>query len=130
MIEFSTEIMDTRSLLWFTFNGQFSLKTFLFIIMTYNMTNIIITTIAKGIVQHAFYIPWFFFSLGPHLRHIDIPGLGVESDLQLPAYNTACSNARYLIHWARPGIKPMSSWILNRFLTSWSTTGTLLYHII
>ena len=28
-----------------------------------------------------------------------------------------------LTHWARPGIKPASSWILVRFLTSWATMG-------
>ena len=27
----------------------------------------------------------FFFFKGPHLRHMDIPRLGVESELQLPA---------------------------------------------
>ena len=60
----------------------------------------------------------------------DVPGLGVESDLQLQAYaiatqvwatsatyDTACSNTRALTQWARPGIKPTSSqilyWVLN-----------------
>ena len=36
--------------------------------------------------------PWFlslFFFLGPHLQHIQVPWLGVESELQLPAYPTA-----------------------------------------
>ena len=27
-------------------------------------------------------------------------------------------------HWARPGMKLSSSWILIRFLTHWATTGT------
>ena len=27
--------------------------------------------------------------LGPHLRHMEVPRLGVESELQLPAYTTA-----------------------------------------
>ena len=33
----------------------------------------------------------FFFScfLGPHLRHMEVPRLGVEWELQLPAYATA-----------------------------------------
>ena len=31
-------------------------------------------------------------------------------------YTTAHSNARSLIHWARPGIKPLSSWILVGFV--------------
>ena len=32
---------------------------------------------------------FFFFFLGPHLPHMEIPRLGVESKLQLLAYNTA-----------------------------------------
>ena len=37
------------------------------------------------------YIIYFFFLvfLGPHLRHIEVPKLGVESELQLPGYATA-----------------------------------------
>ena len=31
----------------------------------------------------------FFFLLGPHLWHMEIPRLGVELELQLPAYTTA-----------------------------------------
>ena len=31
----------------------------------------------------------FFFFLGPHLRHIEVPRLGVESELQLLVYATA-----------------------------------------
>ena len=32
---------------------------------------------------------FFFVFLGPHPRHMDVPRLGVESELQLPAYTTA-----------------------------------------
>ena len=32
-------------------------------------------------------------------------------------HTTAYCNARSWMHWARPGIKPASSWILVRFLT-------------
>ena len=31
----------------------------------------------------------FNFFLGPHRRHIEVPRLGVQSELQLPAYTTA-----------------------------------------
>ena len=70
--------------------------------------------------------------LGPHLQHIDVPRLGVESELQLPAdtiatairiratsstYTTVHGNAGSVTHWARPGIEPLSSWILIRFVT-------------
>ena len=30
-----------------------------------------------------------FLFLGPHLRHMEVPRLGVQSELQLPAYTTA-----------------------------------------
>ena len=39
------------------------------------------------------------------------------------AYTTAHGNARSLTHWAGPGTKPISSWILVGFLTCWATTG-------
>ena len=32
---------------------------------------------------------YFFGFLGPHLWHMDIPSLGIELELQLPAYSTA-----------------------------------------
>ena len=41
-----------------------------------------------------FYFILFYFILflvcflGPHLQHTEVPGLQVESELQLPAYNT------------------------------------------
>ena len=34
-----------------------------------------------------------FFFPGPHLRHKEVPRLGVRSELQLPAYNTATAIA-------------------------------------
>ena len=48
-------------------------------------------------------VKFFFFLvfLGPHLWHVEVPKLGVESELQLPAYTTAHSNAG-------------SSWILRK----------------
>ena len=32
---------------------------------------------------------FFFCFLGPHLRHVDVPRLGVKLELQPPAYTTA-----------------------------------------
>ena len=40
----------------------------------------------------------FFYLLGPHLWHMEIPRLGIKSQLQLLAYTTAHSNTRSLIH--------------------------------
>ena len=37
----------------------------------------------------------------------------------------AHSNAGSLTHWATPGIKPKSSWIVVRFVNQWATMGTL-----
>ena len=39
-------------------------------------------------------------------------------------YTTAHSNARSLTHWVRPGIQPMSLWILVGFVNPRATTGT------
>ena len=69
--------------------------------------------------------------LGPHLQHRQVPRLGVESELQLPAYTTATAmpdlscicdlhhnsqHAGSLTHRPRPGIEPASSWIQVRFV--------------
>ena len=35
------------------------------------------------------FVCLFFWFLGPHLRHMEVPSLGVESELQPPAYTTA-----------------------------------------
>ena len=83
---------------------------------------------------------YFFFFLGPHSWHMEVPMLGVESELQpyttatavpdlslIPSvsatYVTACSKAGSLTQWARPGIKLTSSWILVRLLTCWASVG-------
>ena len=84
-----------------------------------------------------------FLFLGLHSWHMEVPGLGVELELQLvvcatdtanpglelhlwsmPIYSVACSNTRSLNHRGRPGIEPASSGILVRFLTCWATRGT------
>ena len=40
--------------------------------------------------QLAFYFLFYFFVfLGPHLQHVEVPRLRVQSKLQLPAYATA-----------------------------------------
>ena len=40
-----------------------------------------------------FYFPFFF--LGPHLRHMEVPRLGMELELQLPAYTTDSTTAAW-----------------------------------
>ena len=40
----------------------------------------------------------FFFFLGPHLLHMELPRLGVKLELQLLVYTTAHGKARSLTH--------------------------------
>ena len=49
---------------------------------------------------------------------MEVPGLEVKSELQLPAYTTAHSDTGSLTHWARPGIELASSWIIIGFVTA------------
>ena len=42
-------------------------------------------------------------------------------------YTTSCGNAGSLTHWTRPGIEPVSTWILVRFLNHWVTKGTPVF---
>ena len=78
-----------------------------------------------------FYFFIYFCFLGPHLQHMDVPRLGVKSELQKPACATATgtldpsrvcdlhhSSRQHRIHQARPVIEPTSSWILVRFATA------------
>ena len=44
--------------------------------------------------EHGLTRVWrFVLLLGPHPRHMEVPRLGVESELQLPAYATATAKA-------------------------------------
>ena len=47
------------------------------------------------------------------------------------SHTTAHGNAGSLTHWARPGIKPATSWCLIRFVNCWATVGTpdYFYHL-
>ena len=39
-------------------------------------------------IQYIFFSFFFFFFLGPHPRHMEVPRLGVELEVQLPAIAT------------------------------------------
>ena len=84
---------------------------------------------AKMMIFFSLYFFFFFVFLGPYPRHMEIPSLGVKSELQLPAYTRATAmpdpsqatsvtyttghgTTRSLTHWASPGIEPASSWML------------------
>ena len=87
---------------------------------------------------------FFSFFLQLHLQHVEVPRLGVNMELQLPAYTTATAtpdlshichlhhsyrNARSLTQWARPGIEPTSSLILCWVLNHLSHNGNSIKHI-
>ena len=95
-------------------------------------------------IIHTFTLFSFCVSLGSHPWHEEVPRLGVESELQLPAQATAYTTAmwdpshvcelhlsswqrRILIHRARPRIKPESSWMLVGFINRWARMGTCTY---
>ena len=78
----------------------------------------------------------FFCFLELHPWHMEVPWLGVESrgtsaglchshpnsgskpHLRPTLQLTAAANAGSPTHWARPGVKPASSWILVRFVSA------------
>ena len=83
----------------------------------------------------------YLFFLGPHPWHMEVCRLEVESELQLPAYTSATAmrdlsclcilhcgsqQCQSLTHWASPGVEPMYSWILIRFITAepWQDSNT------
>ena len=57
---------------------------------------------SRVLYHHVYFLllffPFFVCFLGPQLWHMEVPKLGVESELQLPAYATADGNARSLTH--------------------------------
>ena len=82
-----------------------------------------------------------FVFLGLHPWHVDAPKLGVELELQLPAYTTVTATRdpshlwdphhrpgqhRILTHWARFGIEPATSLLLVRFISA-GPQGELLF---
>ena len=83
---------------------------------------------------------FFFFLLGPHLWHMEVPRLGAKSELQLPA-NLCHSNTGFTWHlqptlplmatldpypteWDQ-GSNPHPHGHYVRFLPLWATTGIL-----
>ena len=84
---------------------------------------------------------------GPHPWHIEVPRLGVKSELQLQACTIATAmqdishlcdldhsswQCRTLTQWARPGIEPASSWILvglSAAETRWEVTSSLVLEV-
>ena len=51
------------------------------------------------IPRNKFYQDLFFFFLGLHKWHMEVPRLGVKSELQLPAYTTATATLDLSCIW-------------------------------
>ena len=67
-------------------------------------------------------IIFLLFYLGPHLWHMEVPRLGVKSELQLPAYATAAAT------WDPSRVCDLPhSWILNPLSKAWNQTRALMY---
>ena len=67
----------------------------------------------------------FFFFLGPHLWHMEVPRLAVKSELRLLAFATATEmqDPSWVTAYGNagsptPGIEPISSWILAGFFST------------
>ena len=97
-------------------------------------------------------VPTGFFSpfLGPYLRRMEVPRL--RGELELSCWSipqpqqwwiwttsatcaSACSSAAFLSYWARPGIKPTLSRLLEGFFNLLSHNGdscfeSVLYQIM
>ena len=82
---------------------------------------------------HNIYLFCLFVLLGPHSRHMEVPRLGVQWELQLLAYTTAIATldpsrictyttahgyARSLTHRSRPRIEPTTSQFLVGFISA------------
>ena len=88
-----------------------------------------------------FFCLFAFSSLGPHVRHVEVPRLVVKLNQScsflptpqpqqcgIPAVSVTCttvhSNTRSLTHWVRQGIEQASSKIINWAHYCWATMET------
>ena len=96
--------------------------------------NLYVSSALRWVSYRQHIVGFFFFlfcSLGPHLWHVEVPMLGLNwnwSCWPMPqpqkcriwamsaTYSTTHGKARSLTHCVRPGIEPMSSWILVGFI--------------
>ena len=75
----------------------------------------------------------FLFFLGLQVQHMEVPRLGVELQLQLPAYTTAHGNAGFFNPMRKARIEPESSWILVGFVTTelqWELPSCCFFNLL
>ena len=68
------------------------------------------------------FVCFVFLELYP--QHMEVPRLGGRIRAAVAGLHHSHSNAGSLTHWARPGIEPVSSWILAGFVNCWAMMGT------
>ena len=125
----------------------------LFVIFSYSISEVLeslwwghvswsVVSISGSVYQFTFYFALFifiFFRATPAVHESSWARVQIgaaAADLQHSHSNArseraACEtctaahgHTRSLIHWARPGMEPISSWLLVRFITRWATAGT------
>ena len=79
--------------------------------------------------MHNHILSLSLFFLGPHVRHMEVPRLGVESELQMPAYATATAT-RDLSHVCDLHHSSQQSRILNPLSKAKDWTRNLMVGFI
>ena len=107
----------SRIFIKFTFYEIPNQRQIKFIYNYWSINNKCICHISQSEKSMWIILLFFFVFLGPYSHHMEVPRLGVQLELYLLAYTTAHSNAGHLTYWARPGIEPVSSGMLVRFVS-------------
>ena len=111
--------------LWKVFFRERNISIFQFAVAINNV---------KLFLHQLFHLTFFFFFLGLHQYHMEVPRLGTDPTataviLAMSAiYTTAHCSAGPLTHWAKPGIEVSSSGILVRFVSTEPRWQILLGH--
>ena len=71
------------------------------------------------------YMYFFFVFLGPNPRHMEVPRLGVQSELLLPAYTTTTAT-RDPSHICDLHHSSQQRWILNPLIETRDQTHVLM----
>ena len=127
---------------WYTYIWKYGSHLFSCITVLLITTAFVLAIYRKiKLLSFGFLLLFYFFVfLGLHLQRMEVPRLGVQSELQLLACTTAtatqvirATSATYTIahgsaisltYWSMPGIKPKTSWFLVGFVSAAQRMGT------
>ena len=85
----------------------------------------IVEKLQENLLARGVGIFFFFAFLGPHPQHMEVPGLGVELELQLPAYTTTVA-AWDLSHICNLHHSSQQCWITNPLSKTRAQTHILM----